>query len=984
MHNKLLFIALTETWLRDHLDAEVNIEGYKIFRQDRVRSRLNRKGRDGGGTACYLKDDIAAGTDTIINFSNEVIEVLGLHVKLKNLVLIIVYRQPDNRVGGHRSTHVHFKEALDKLHDVIMQLPKPTPDIIMCGDFNLPHALWPVGTIKAGASTDEQVMIKDLVVFKNEFYLAQEIMKPTHNKGNILDLLFTNNCELLHSYECNESLFSDHYLIDGKINYKSTVCVKEKNTDIPNKISTTNFDQLNFFSEKIDWKKMNEELQRFDWRGEFRGLPPEEMLAGFLYNCFSVCEKYIPQKRKTFKSAPSKIPRDRKMLMRNRKRKLNTITKVQSSSRKAKLLDEVRTIEKSLKSSYEIDQAENEHKAILAISRNSKYFYSYAKKFSRIKTAIGPLLDSARKLVVCPSKMAEILRRQYDAVFSDPIEPMMLSTDIFDKTDNIENPVLLDISFEPADIEDAIDELSPNSAAGPDQFPAMLLKQCKKTLSKPLYLIWKKSLKTGEIPNILKKANIVPIHKGDSRGEAKNYRPVALTSHIIKIFEKVLRNNIVSHMEENNLLNPGQHGFRAGRSCLSQLLSHVETITKILEDGDNVDVIYLDFSKAFDKVDFLVTLRKIKHLGISGNIGKWIYSFLTGRTQCVIVNGMRSDVSVVKSGVPQGSVLGPLLFLILLGDIDKSVSSAFVSSFADDTRVGHRIKTAEDINSLQEDLKAIYQWSADNNMKFNSEKFECIRYGKRRDIHETTVYLSDTNTVIAPKDQIKDLGVIISSNCLFKNQIDNVVKTASKLCGWILRTFKTRTPRLMILLWKSLVLSKLDYCSQLWSPIGKGDIQKLEMVQRSFIRKIDDMRHFDYWTQLKKLRLYSLERRRERYIIIYIWRILEHQVPDLTSGEIYSINEGGRLGRKSSFPSISNSAPPEIKKIRYASLSSRGPQLFNILPAELRNLNNCSVEIFKRALDRFLTNIPDEPLIPGYTAMRRADSNSLVDMIYVS
>ena len=984
MHNKLLFIALTETWLRDHLDAEVNIEGYKIFRQDRVRSRLNRKGRDGGGTACYLKDDIAAGTDTIINFSNEVIEVLGLHVKLKNLVLIIVYRQPDNRVGGHRSTHVHFKEALDKLHDVIMQLPKPTPDIIMCGDFNLPHALWPVGTIKAGASTDEQVMIKDLVVFKNEFYLAQEIMKPTHNKGNILDLLFTNNCELLHSYECNESLFSDHYLIDGKINYKSTVCVKEKNTDIPNKISTTNFDQLNFFSEKIDWKKMNEELQRFDWRGEFRGLPPEEMLAGFLYNCFSVCEKYIPQKRKTFKSTPSKIPRDRKMLMRNRKRKLNTITKVRSSSRKAKLLDEVRTIEKSLKSSYEIDQAENEHKAILAISRNSKYFYSYAKKFSRIKTAIGPLLDSARKLVVCPSKMAEILRRQYDAVFSDPIEPMMLSTDIFDKTDNIENPVLLDISFEPADIEDAIDELSPNSAAGPDQFPAMLLKQCKKTLSKPLYLIWKKSLKTGEIPNILKKANIVPIHKGDSRGEAKNYRPVALTSHIIKIFEKVLRNNIVSHMEENNLLNPGQHGFRAGRSCLSQLLSHVETITKILEDGDNVDVIYLDFSKAFDKVDFLVTLRKIKHLGISGNIGKWIYSFLTGRTQCVIVNGMRSDVSEVKSGVPQGSVLGPLLFLILLGDIDKSVSSAFVSSFADDTRVGHRIKTAEDINSLQEDLKAIYQWSADNNMKFNSENFECIRYGKRRDIHETTVYLSDTNTVIAPKDQIKDLGVLISSNCLFKNQIDNVVKTASKLCGWILRTFKTRTPRLMILLWKSLVLSKLDYCSQLWSPIGKGDIQKLEMVQRSFIRKIDDMRHFDYWTQLKKLRLYSLERRRERYIIIYIWRILEHQVPDLTSGEIYSINEGGRLGRKSSFPSISNSAPPEIKKIRYASLSSRGPQLFNILPAELRNLNNCSVEIFKRALDRFLTNIPDEPLIPGYTAMRRADSNSLVDMIYVS
>ena len=132
-------------------------------------------------------------------------------------------------------------------------------------------------------------------------------MKPTHNKGNILDLLFTKNTELIHSYECNESLFSDHYLVDGKINYKSTVCVEEKETDISNKIATTNFDQLNFFSEKIDWKKINEELQKFDWRGEFRGLPPEEMLARFLYNCFFLCEKYIPQKRKSSKSSLSKF-----------------------------------------------------------------------------------------------------------------------------------------------------------------------------------------------------------------------------------------------------------------------------------------------------------------------------------------------------------------------------------------------------------------------------------------------------------------------------------------------------------------------------------------------------------------------------------------------------------------------------------------------------------------------------------------------------
>ena len=338
-----------------------------------------------------------------------------------------------------------------------------------------------------------------------------------------------------------------------------------------------------------------------------------------------------------------------------------------------------------------------------------------------------------------------------------------------------------------------------------------------------------------------------------------------------------------------------------------------------------MDVVYLDFSKAFDKVDFLIILRKFNLLGISGNVGKWIYSFLTGRSQSVIVNGAHSTRSEVKSGVPQGSVLGPLLFLILLGDIDESVASAFISSFADDTRVGHCVKVHGNTSALQQDLKSIYDWSARNNMKFNSENFECIRYGKQKEFHNHTHYYSDIGTAITPKDQIKDLGVLLSRNCTFKIQIDNVVSTANKLCAWILRTFRTRTSKLMILLWKSLVLSKLDYCSQLWSPTAKGDIQKLEMVQRSFIRKIDEIKNLSYWDQLKKVKLYSLERRRERYMIIYIWRILEHQVPDFTVNKIHSLNEGGRLGRRSSSPLVNSYASSEMKKVRYSSLSVRGP-----------------------------------------------------------
>ena len=183
----------------------------------------------------------------------------------------------------------------------------------------------------------------------------------------------------------------------------------------------------------------------------------------------------------------------------------------------------------------------------------------------------------------------------------------------------------------------------------------------------------------------MKLADVIPIHKGGSQGSASNYRPVALTSHLSKVFEKVVRKFIVAFLEEHNLFNPTQHGFRLGRSYLSQLIDHYDHITQLLEKGENVDVIYLDFAKAFDKVNFQVILRKIKQLGISGKLGRWIYSFLSGRKQSVTVNGIKSCSVDVKSGVPQGSVLGPLLFLVLMGDIDHRVASAFLSSFADDT-----------------------------------------------------------------------------------------------------------------------------------------------------------------------------------------------------------------------------------------------------------------------------------------------------------
>ena len=248
-------------------------------------------------------------------------------------------------------------------------------------------------------------------------------------------------------------------------------------------------------------------------------------------------------------------------------------------------------------------------------------------------------------------------------------------------------------------------------------------------------------------------------------------------------------------MESNHLFNPSQHGFRAGRSCLSQLLSHYEHILQLMEDGHEVDVIYLDFAKAFDKVDFDILLKKLHSLGVRGSLGRWIHSFLTGRTQTINVNGHRSSPAPVLSGVPQGSVLGPLMFLILIGDIDKEITSAFLSSFADDTRMGHNTDSPSDEIELQNDLNAVYQWTENNNMQLHGDKFEHLHYSGKaiRDRQPAHQYISSSGLVIAEKLHVeKDLGVIMSSSASFEKQVTQVIADANSQAAWVLRTFSTR------------------------------------------------------------------------------------------------------------------------------------------------------------------------------------------------
>jgi len=944
-------LAFTESHLNDSvLDGEIKIKNYNSHRCD-------RKDRSHGGAISFIQNSVVC--EDILSFSDEYCNLQIIKLPQNNLILINIYRPPD-------CPEQSFEKVVSKVRSTYYMLESPTPDVIMLGDFNFPKISWPLGTIGKGSTISEQNQSKLLLSLTDDLFMTQYILEPTRH-NNILDLVFTNNDNLVYNYNIVPTVYSDHNIINLSLNYKKlTTAAVNLNTGTVPSLSLLNF-------HSVDWTLVNSQLLTIDWDSIFGECSLDEKVEKLNAKLNEICSQNIPLKRVCNKN-PSIIPRDRKILMRKRNKLCKMLKETKTPEQEKSIFLKIHQIEKELHDSYENSRKTNESKAIENIKSNPKYFYSYAKQFSTTKVEVGPLIDDSSNIVNSNFEMAKLLMKQYEKAFSTPDKNKIVQDPIsFFNCLDYSKPTFTDFVFSPQDISQAIDELKLSSAPGPDSVPTSLLKYCKTSLSTPLYKIWQQSLDTGDITQSFKDAHITPIHKGGSRAYPQNYRPISLTSHLIKVFERVIRKKIVTFLEDNSLMNPTQHGFRSGRSCLSQLLEHFDKIIECLEEGVNVDVIYLDFAKAFDKVDHGILCHKLRDLGIGGKIGVWLFNFLKSRMQRVVLNGTLSDDSLVKSGVPQGTVLGPVLFLIHISDINQGIQS-HVASFADDTRITKSIRNLNDVDILQNDLENIYKWQKENNMLFNDKKFEILRYGKNLTIKEDTYYKTPNDLIITSKDKVKDLGIIMNNSATFNDHIDTKILKCKHLISWILRTFSARDELTMMTLWKSLVQPHLDYCSQLWAPTKLGDLNKLDSLLRNYTNKINGMKNKDYWQRLKILHIYSQGRRQERYIIIYAWKILENLVPNPG----LKPTQCPRKGRQLKVPNIVKKSPCYVKTLKESSFSVRAPKLFNVLPKEIRGTRGCSVEIFKRRLDKFLSEIRDEPRISGYSSFCRGPSNSLL------
>ena len=432
--------------------------------------------------------------------------------------------------------------------------------------------------------------------------------------------------------------------------------------------------------------------------------------------------------------------------------------------------------------------------------------------------------------------------------------------------DSMSVPCLSNVVLDSEDVLKALHSLDIHKASC--RIPSKLLKECGNAIAAPLTRLFNVSLSTGEFPTQWKDANLVPIHKTGRKSQVTNYRGISLLEQLSKIFEKCVY-NVVFKFFSNKIIT-SQHGFYPRRSCATQLTQIVHLLAQSKDKKQQVDLVYLDFAKAFDRVPHSKLIFKLHLLGIRDPLLSWFRSYLFKRRHCVVIDGFASEWLEVTSSVPQGSVLGPLLFLLYINDMPDVISQgSYLPLFADDSKCFRVIFNASDRDRLQEDLNALYDWSVKWDMEFNVEKCNVLRVVRTRTIYERQYTLGSSYLSVDQSE--KDLGAWISDTLNWNIHTDNIVAKAQKMLGLLYRTSKDiddiSVKHLLYLTW---VRPILEYASPVWSPYKKRNINNIEKVQRSASRLI--LCHgVDCKSRLEKLLLLPLYMRTE--ILFFVLKL---------------------------------------------------------------------------------------------------------------
>ncbi|CAI2726366.1 unnamed protein product [Schistosoma spindalis] len=823
--NNPSLVLITESWLSsDITDTCLKIDTYELFRCDRV----NKKG---GGCLVYVSKNLKAETysDNILSKLPDSIW-LTVHTHECKILIGCIYRAPNTPSSTDTIISESFAQAasLDFTYKIV------------CGDFNLPTINW---TTHSGPLCFEGIL-RSLDIHGWQ----QHVHLPTRNH-NILDLIFCHNVTPTSIVVGEKFHNSDHKIVLCTLPILA-MCNKLKTIN-------TRFQYRDYAN--ADWENFQFLIKHSDWSSFFTSDNLLETLEIFNTTIRSALDTTIPFKI-AFKTTTPYINQKTRSKLRKLKRTYYI-------SKDFSALHQIYSVLDGVQSQHDKHKQAEEHTALTAASKTHALCRLLAKRIRKnednnIHSLLHDGVTHNDQTIIC-ELLSEWFSHNGNTSHVTDIDTKCTCKNY-----------LSTINFDIGSIHTAIKTLKPNVSSGADGIPSILYKMSGLDIQTLLLKIYTLSVETGTYPETWKVTYVLPKHKSGPRNLVENYRPINITPVISRIMEKVIKNQLSDHLLKENLIDPSQHGFIRTRSCSTCLIDFFNEVTRIRDQKKLVVILYFDIKKAFDKVPHNLLINRLKSVGIINPLLQWIKSFLTNRYQITKIDSTTSTPRPISSGVVQGSVLGPLLFIIYINSICKCFSTGKTYLYADDLKVIYKTDTWDvrsTIQTIQHELNIVDDWCKRWRLELNTEKCGWLCIGDT----SLKIKLTINSNALSRLASVTDLGVHYSQRLNFSEHISAKVSKMRKLLGFILHNFYKNESK--ILLYKVCVRPIAEYCSFFFSNLRLSDILKVEGIQRDFTRKILKTESVvDYSSRCQILRIAPLWKRRLRSNLILYFKLLKN------------------------------------------------------------------------------------------------------------
>ena len=919
--NEYDVLAFTETWLNSNIhSSELFSHCMLVFRSDR---NFIETGKTRGGGVLLainnklnsiLLDTSAAVKDTPF------IDIIGCKIIFNNVRchVFCVYIPPKTNVNSYEIFFDNFSQLCSQLEN-----------ILIVGDFNC-------SDFETTASTTHCSYYTNFVNFIN----LQQLNTVRNTQNVMLDLVLSNmlNCDVYR--DTNPIVQEDlhHPSVGISISFR-----KEHFNNFPssNISRSYNFHKANF-------NLLYSRLSDCDWSflNEFTDVNLAcKAFYEKVYSIFDVCVPRFTGKKHKFPSWYTPELR-RNIALKNKYRKI--FKKFKHPNDQIKF----NTIRRLVKSQITRDFGKYTDDVSDRLRNEPQYFWQYVRMRKR-QTRIPGILTYNNENLSNPLDIVEGFASYFQSVYISDDKSVQVKEDSISDSNNLIYPLINIDNITITDVEKALTQIKPKVSSGLDQIPCFVVKDCKAVFAGPLTYIFKLSLRTCTFPDEWKLVKISPILKSGDNTCIKNYRPISLMSVFSKVFEIVLHNMLFPLLK--SIIVSNQHGFYPGRSTLTNLSCFSQYVADKLDTRHQVDCVYLDISKAFDRILHSRLISKLSYYGFSENIIKFFESYLFNRQQVVCYNGFNSKLFHQPTGVPQGSVLGPLLFLLYVNDITNHIGNKTLS-YADDIKIFSTIDSINDCLTLQRDLLNIAERCNANGLELNLRKCKIVSYSRKKSKFLYDYSISDH--IIERADSVKDLGVQFDKCLTFIDHIETITQSSFKTLGFIVRTCACfNNADAIKTLFQAFIRTKLEYCSLIWSTNYANQSISLEKVQRRCLKYMYNVkfgrfpsRGFDQAKLLIHNNMSTLENRRKISAVKFLFKILHGNVDcaELLSHIIFFVPRiQSRYHNMFLCPRAKTNVLINSPAYKMMKLANELDESCDIVQCNYTELINCAKSIFK-------------------------------------